>query len=150
TDYFGMLLRRYLNPAADLVYTQQDQDTIVADLRTRATTGQAPAAGTPSFAPGSFLPLDVVRVNADGSARAALSGQLRDRTYTGGSVVGSLISDLSAVINGFDFDIQPAADVDGIDHLRVWYPSRGVSRNDLALVYGSTVSALTRSVASSE
>jgi len=150
TDYFGMLLRRYLNPAADLVYTQTDQDTIVADLRTRGTTGQAPAAGTPSFAPGSFLPLDVVRVNSDGSARAALSGQLRDRTYTGGSVIGSLISDLSAVINGFDFDIQPAADVAGIDHLRVWFPSRGVSRTDLALVYGSTVSALTRSVASSE
>jgi hypothetical protein len=150
-DYLAVINRRYLTAAADLVYTQSDQDDIVANLLARATVVSSAAgvggAGAPvSFDPGSRLPVAVQRVNPDGSIRAAKSGQLRDRTYTGGSAIGQLVTDLAAVINGFDVDILPAANTDGHDWLRVWYPARGVGRSDHALVYGATVSALTRSV----
>jgi hypothetical protein len=150
-DYLAVINRRYLTGASDLVYTQRDQDDVVADLLARAmvvATASGPGgAGAPvSFDPGSRLPVALRLVNPDGSVRAAKSGQLRDRTYTGGSAIGGLITDLAAVINGYDVDISPAANTDGHDWLRVWYPSRGVARNDLALVYGATVSSLTRSV----
>jgi len=148
-DYSAVLARRYLNPKTDLVYTQLDQDSIVGDLLNRATSGQAPAAGTPSFAPGSALPISRALVGPDGATRSG-SGKLRDRTYTGGSSIGGLIGDLGDVDGGFDWDIQPYGGdaAGGRDLLRVWYPSRGVGRTDVALIYGATVSALTRNVQS--
>jgi hypothetical protein len=150
-DYLAVINRRYLTAAADLVYTQRDQDDIVLDLLYKAsqvwTAAGAGGAGAPvSFDPGSRLPVALQLVNPDGTARAAKSGQLRDRTYTGGSAIGGLITDLAAVIGGYDVDVLPAANTDGHDWLRVWYPARGQARSDLALVYGATVSALTRSV----
>jgi hypothetical protein len=151
-DYLAVINRRYLNPPTDLVYSQVDQDVIVADLLQRATFGQAPAGansnpggGPAGFQPGAYVPLQNQLQNPDGTNRSAWSGVLRDRTYTGGSSCGELITALGAVINGFDVDVLAAADVAGRDFLRVWYPARGVGRTDLALVYGSTVSALTRS-----
>lgn len=54
-DYLSMLDRRYLTAAADLVYTQTDQDDIVTDLVNRAIHVTA-ATGSPSFYPGSSLP----------------------------------------------------------------------------------------------
>jgi len=144
-DYLAMVNRRYVNALLPPTFTQVDQDNIVATLLGWATTGQVPIAGAPGFQPGNYLPLDLRRANPDGTNRPALSGVLRDRSYTGGSPIGQLVTDLGAVINGFDVDVTPAADADGIDHLRVWFPARGVGRTDLALVYGSTVSALTRS-----
>lgn len=153
-DHLGMINRRYLTGASDLVYTQRDQDDIVADLLARASV--VAAAGGTSFDPGSRLPVALKLVNPDGSTRSAKSGILRDRTYTGGSSIGQLITDLAAVIGAtadstaFDVDIQPAANTDGHDWLRVWYPARGVGRSDLALVYGATVASATRSVASAD
>lgn len=154
-DYLAVINRRYLTGAADLTYSQADQDNIVADLVARAvnvTTAAGPGGvgGGVNLSPGSRLPLQVKRVNPDGSARATNSGILRDRTYTGGSSIGELITNLSAVISGSPVDIQAAADTDGRDWLRVWYGDRGVGRTDLALVYGSTVSGLTRSANSAD
>jgi hypothetical protein len=148
-DYLAVMIRRFLTAGADLVYTATDQDDIVADLARRASAGMAAGNGT-TFAPGSQLPLAVSRVNPDGTARAAKSGQVRDRTYAGQTSIGQAITDLAAVINGFDVDVRPAADTDGLDYLRVFYPSRGVGRTDTPLVYGSSVAAFTRSVNSSE
>ena len=142
-DYLSMLDRRYLTAAADLVYTQTDQDDIVTDLVNRAIHVTA-ATGSPSFYPGSSLPLAVALVNPDGTIRSAKSGVKRDRTYTGGSSVGQLIGDLAAVIGGFDFDCQ--ANPNGPDWLRVFYGAQGVSRTDVVLAYGSTISAFTRTV----
>jgi hypothetical protein len=148
-DYLAMITRRYLTPAADLAYAQRDQDDLVADLVARATV-VATSTGV-SFDPGSRLPVAVQLVNPDGTIRAAKSGQLRDRTYTGGSSIGQLITDLAAVIGGFDVDVTSEANGPaGHDWLRVWYPARGVGRTDLALVYGSTVAALTRSANSAD
>jgi hypothetical protein len=153
-DHLGMINRRYLTGTTDLVYTQRDQDDIVADLLTRATV--VSSSGGTSFSPGSRLPVALKLVYPDGTTRAAKSGILRDRTYTGGSAIGQLITDLAAVIGAtadstaFDVDIQPAADTDGHDWLRVWYPGRGQARSDLALVYGATVAAATRTVASGD
>jgi hypothetical protein len=154
-DYLAVLNRRYLTGAADLVYTQRDQDDMVADLLARGTvvsTNAGPGGSGPpvSFDPGSRLPLAVRLVNPDGTTRATKSGVLRDRTYTGGSAIGQLVTDLAAVIGGFDVDIAPAADTDGHDWLRVWYGARGVGRTDLALVWGSTVAALTRTTNSAD
>jgi hypothetical protein len=149
-DYFAMVVRRYLTAVAGWSFTQTDQDDLVYQLLTRATTAMSTNGGT-MLTPGSVLPLVLALTNPDGTPRAAKSGQLRDRTYTGGSSFGQLITDLAAVINGFDFDVAPYASPDGgADLLRVWYPARGSGRTDTPLVYGSTVAGFTRSANSAD
>ena len=147
-DYLAMLDRRYLTAAADLVYAQTDQDDIVAGLLARALSVTA-AAGSPSFTPGSSLPLALALVNPDGTARAK-SGVKRDRTYTGGSSIGQLVHDLAAVRGGFDYDCAPTSATLGHDSLRVFYGAQGITRTDVVLAYGSTVSAFTRTVNSTD
>lgn len=145
-DYLAMLGRRYLTAPADVVFTQTDQDDIVALLLNGAINATSGDGGT-SFAPGSSLPLAIALVNPDGTPRAR-SGVLRDRTYKGGSSIGQLISDLAAVRGGFDFDCHPNAD--GPDQLRVFYGAQGVARTDLVLAYGSTVAGFSRTVNSTD
>lgn len=144
-DYLAILNRRYLTTAAaaGVAFAQVDQDDIVASLLSTART--IAATGGHSFSPGAWLALVAANVNPDGTARAAKSGQLRDRTYLGQQSIGEAITALAAVINGFDLDVQPAADTDGQDYLRLFYPSQGLSRTDVVLAYGSSVSSLTRS-----
>jgi len=148
-DYLAILTRRFLTPPAPLVYTQTDQDTLVADLVNRANTTTS-GNGATSFVPGSRLPLVVRQLNPDGTARAALSGQLRDRTYEGQTSIGQAITDLAGVINSYDVDVWSNAGADGYDWLRLWYPSRGVTRNDMVLQYGATVASFTRAVNSTD
>ena len=143
-DYLAMVNRRYLTNAADLVYTQRDQDDLAGDLLARAIT--VAGSGGTSYAPGSNLPLALELANPDGTLRSSKSGRLRDRTYSGQQAIGTAITELGAVIDGYDTDVRPAADTDGIDYLRIFYPSQGISRRDVPLVYGSSVSAFTRSV----
>jgi len=148
-DYLQILRGRFLTAPADLVYTQADQDAIVRDLVARAdnvTSGN----GATSFYPGSNLPLTVYAVNPDGTQRTADSGTKRDRTYTGQTSIGEAIVNLAACDGGYDLDVWPVSDTYGSDYLRIWFPSRGVSRTDVALAYGSTVSAFTRSVSVSD
>ena len=146
-DYLAMVNRRYLTGPADVIYSQWDQDDIAANLLAYATVSATAGAGAPSFFPGSSLPLAVALVNPDGTARGK-SGVLRDRTYTGGSSIGQLITDLGAVIGGYDVDVQ--ANPDGADRLRIFYGSQGETRTDVVLAYGSTVSAFTRSTNSAD
>jgi hypothetical protein len=139
-DYAALLSRRYLS--ATYTVTQRDQDDIANDLL--GPQGAGPAA----FFPGSYLPIRaIVKVNPDGSARPSLSGQLRDRTYLPGQIVYDALANLGKVINGFDWDVQPFSALG--DTLRVFFPYQGVARS-IPLVYGSSVSALTRSVNSAD
>jgi hypothetical protein len=140
-----MLSRRILNIETTM-FSQQDQDYIVSGLVTQLWFSSPPSgSGSVWFQPGDYLPIhDAHPVAPDGSGRAA-SGQLRDRTYYGSQNVGQAISDLAAVINGFDFAIAPLF-TDSYDMLLVYYPRQGVTRSDIGLVYGATVSGLTRTV----
>lgn len=146
-DYFAMLGRRVTTPQT-LTYTQYDQDSLVGALLSQAIAGTS-TSGAP-FTPGNFLPLSAVRRNPDGSNRNTLSGQLRDRSYAAGSVIGNQIDDLAHVINGFDYNVAPAGPAAAVDTLQIFYPAQGVARSDVALVYGANVSALTRTVSSSD
>lgn len=143
-DYFSMLSRRILTNPTPLNYGQTDQDDIVVDLVARALRPRTSAGGDP-FYPGSELPIAVALLNPDGSTRPR-SGQVRDRSYLGGSVIGTLIDDLANVINGFEYGMSYRSDLWGTDHLDLYYPARGETRDEPALVYGDTVAGLTRSV----
>jgi hypothetical protein len=143
-DYFAMLERRYVTSPIGVTYTQQDQDQIVAALYTLAMQGVTSSGQ--AMTPGATLPLTPQRVNPDGTNRSSNSGRLRDRTYEGNKAIGEAISELAAVADGFDFDVQASADVNGTDFLRIFYPSQGVTRSDLVLAYGSTVKTVERSV----
>jgi hypothetical protein len=139
-DYVAMLQRRILT--ATYTVTGRDQDLIAGDLLGLASSATTSAGA--SLSPASYLPMGLESV-APGGALRGLSGQLRDRTYYGSQNVGQAVDDLAKVLGGFDYDVQPSA-VDASDSLRVFYPAQGVTRADVALQYGSTVAALTRSV----
>ena len=146
-DYLKMLERRILT--GPWTFTQLDQDQIVAGWIAGASAITTSAGA--GFGAGSYLPLVAAPVNPDGSARVAPSGQLRDRAYLGNQKFDEALSNLAAVINGFDYDLAPygtpGADADAV---RVFYPYQGTQRFDMALVYGSSVSALTRTVNSGD
>jgi hypothetical protein len=144
-DYSALLWRRLLT--ATVTYTQIDQDTIVAGLLNRAVATSS-SSGT-SLTPGSYLPLTVYQRNPDGSARS-VSGQKRDRTYYPNSQIGQLFDDLSKVQGGFDWDVAPAYANPSYDGLRIFYPYQGVVRTAPALVYGSTVATVSRSINSGD
>jgi hypothetical protein len=137
-DYLAMLARRFTTSA--LTYTAVDQDTLVSNFLAQATPSR--------FLPASYLPLFVRLVDPAGAARSP-SGVLRDRTYSATSVVGELLANLAAVAGGFDYDVKPQTD-DDRDYLRVFYPYQGVLRPDVQLVYGSTVSTVSRTVDSAQ
>ena len=144
-DYLKMLERRLLT--APYAPTQTDQDVIVRDLVAYAST--VPTSGGQSFGAGAYLPLVAQPVNPDGAERVTPSGQLRDRAYLGNQKLDEALANLAAVINGFDYDLAPYGLGDA-DAVRVFYPYQGTQRFDMALVYGSTVSALTRTVNSGD
>jgi hypothetical protein len=148
-DYLAMLSRRYVTAPSGVTYTQQDQDTIAADLLARALRGTTSSGQ--NMTPGAQLQLAVQRVNPDGTPRTPLSGTLRDRTYEGSKSIGDALAELAAVVGGFDLDVLPAADSAGTDYLRIFYspagpPYQGRNRPDLALVYGGSVGSVSRSV----
>lgn len=152
-DYLALLGRRLLTQTQTI--TESDQDVIASNLVYWATDLAQSSSGV-SFYPGSSFPLVAFNYNPDGSQRNTGSGQLRDRTYTAGSVIGDLLSNLAAVVGGFDYDVRylnngtqsglPAT----FDILRIFYPRQGVTRSDLVLAYGANVAEVTRSVNSAD
>jgi hypothetical protein len=142
-DYLALLARRYITGPSGYGIVGTDQDTIAATL-VRLATGQV-ASGGPNLTPGSYLPVTTALVNPDGTARAA-AGILRDRTYAAGTEIGQALDELAKVAGGFDYDLSPRSDLAGFDTVRLFYPAQGVNRTGLALVYGSTVSTVQRSV----
>ena len=138
-SYLKMLERRLLT--GPWSFTQLEQDTVVTFLLAVASS-MSSSGGTP-FGAGSYLPMVGVPVNPDGSPREVLSGQLRDRSYLGNQLLSEALANLAAVLGGFDYDLDPYGTGEA-DAVRIFYPYQGVQRFDMALVYGSTVSALTR------
>lgn len=171
TDYLAMMGRRIFTTSPTL--TQTDQDTLVSQFVNLSVNPQtslgAGGIGPPvTFQPGGYLPIMPQIVNPDGTQRSALSGVLRDRNYVAGADMLTSLDDLSKVIGGFDYDIiptqlagilglppggmpgWPAGPTSSRDRLRIFYPYQGVQRFDVPLVYGSTISAFTRTVASGD
>jgi hypothetical protein len=147
-DYFGMLSRRFVT--STLTYAQVDQDGIVADLLSHSRNVVS-TAGT-SFVPGSYLPLYPLAVAGDGEVRGP-STQLRDRTYLGSQQIDTALTDLAAVIGGFDFDVVPGwrySHQPQFDYMRVFYPSEGQDRTDPVLQYGASIAKITRTVTSTD
>jgi hypothetical protein len=146
-DYLALVGRRFYTNATAVVFSATDQDTIAAAI-VAAAGARSSTSGT-NFAPGSYLPLSVQLVDASGATRAP-SGQVRDRAFTGQSSMGDMLDQLAKVINGFDYDCWPRSDLFGVDVIRIFYPYQGVQRTYPQLVWGSTVSNLTRTVDSSD
>jgi microcystin-dependent protein len=141
-DYLKMLERRLLTNS--LYAEQVDQDSLVLTFVDRAK--RATSSSGISFSPGSYLPVEAVLLAPDGSPRGS-SGILRDRNYPASSNVAELLDNLANCIGGFDYDLIPGPAAPGVtpyDQLRIFYPYKGVVR-DNPLVYGVTVSGLTRS-----
>jgi hypothetical protein len=148
-DYLAMLARRFWTGASPFVWTQFDQDTIASGIISQASS-ITDSSGATSFAPGSFLPLVVALVDPAGNNRG-LSGQLRDRTYQGQTSKLDGLNGLATVVNGFDYDCQPLGSGDGsADVVSIYYPYQGILRTRPQLVYGVTVSALTRTFNSTD
>ena len=155
-DYLAMLTRRYITSTYS--QTQDDQDNVVRDLLSLASGALTSTDGTTHFAPGSTLPLGTWNVNPDGSRRNTLSSAstppapLRDRTYYGGQEVGAAVDDLAKVLSGFEYDVLPFNPPwsQTADALRIFYPAQGIARPDVALVYGSNVATVTRTVSSQD
>lgn len=147
-DYLSVMDRRIVTAPAGLSYVQREQDALVLDLMTKASAISS-GSGT-SFDPGDNLRFSFGAVNPDGSSRTlGNTGTLRDRTYEPGKSLGEAIADLSNDRGGFDYDVD-AEMFPGNSRLRVFYPVQGIPRDDVALIYGGTVSALTRTVASTD
>jgi len=163
-DYLALLSRRYLTWSTPGVYTQTDQDQIVAGLVTFGVSSARTTNGT-TLTPGSYMPISMSYCNPDGSSRGN-SGQLRDRSYLGGQEILEAIDNLAnslppgplpGQVNSFDYDMYPVSPgftSYGACYLRLFYPNQGVTRTDLALVYGARgiggLAGLTRTVNSSD
>jgi hypothetical protein len=124
-DYQGLTSRRFL--LRERVYTQVDQADIVWDLIQEAQERPLP--------PNPANTLYLTRGNAP-------AGRPRDRTYEPGASIGELIRDLSEVIDGFEWKVDPERRV------QVGYPRLGQVRH-LALDFGGFLNSLTRSIDSS-
>jgi hypothetical protein len=141
-DYLAMMSRRMLT--APLNYTQTDQDTLASFLVMNAS--DVHSSGTAyNFGPGNYLPIGPAPVTPAGANRGP-SGVLRDRKFTAQTNNLEALDALAKVINGFDYDLWPRSDLYGFDYVRIFYPYQGVQRTSPQLMYGSTVSALTRTV----
>jgi hypothetical protein len=154
-DYLALLARRYITNPAGVTWTSLDQDVLVTNLL-NAATGATTGAGA-SLSPGSLFPLSWSMVNPGGYSRSA-SGQIVTRTYQAGQSIGQAIDELAkcGTPGGFDYAVIPnpgnygngwAAMADGF---QIYYPSQGVTRTDVALVYGANVAKVQRQITSDD
>jgi hypothetical protein len=162
TDYLLALSRRILwatwstpgYPAGG-----EDQDQLVVDLLTLATSSAQTSSGT-AFGAGAYVPLSVYRANPDGTARAAPSGNSVIRSYLGNQIVFDALDQLAKCLGGFDYDVLPLGGAAmgtaaTSDQLRIFYagpsgPQQGVVRANPVLAYGSSVSKVQRQVTSAD
>lgn len=149
-DYLSVMDRRFVTNPAGLTYTQVQQDSLVFNLMTAASSITPSAGGAGTFDPGDNLGLTILYKNPDGTSRTSGTPSiLRDRTYEPGKSLGEAVNDMSDDISGFDYSISHEM-FPGYDCLEIWYPNQGTARDDVTLLYGGTVRALTRSVAATD
>jgi hypothetical protein len=146
SDYRAMLGRRIMNGPTN--YMQQDQALIFQGFVGNLLSS--------SFGPFTLGLLWRGVYNPDGTYLGATTGVLRDRSYTGAEKTLDMLDNLSQVINGFDWGIEPYDPTNTADplpypsgSLYLWYPQRGIVRSFVA-EYGATVSNLTRTVNSTD
>ena len=60
------------------------------------------------------------------------------------------IDKLATVSNGFDYDVWPGRSAQSLDAVRIFYPYQGVLRTRPQLMYGTTISTLTRNFNSAD
>jgi len=117
--YKSVLDRRIIFPDSTLTFTGVDQEQIgwqlIADTQARSDLGITRGVGQST-------------------------GVLRDRTYEAGKTVGSAIDDLSQVIGGFEWDIEPDLSY------KVYYPQRGSTDPTFLLEFGGALTSMKRSV----
>jgi hypothetical protein len=125
-DYREILQRRLLFEGDTLSYTATDQSAIAWAL----------IGSTQSKAGGN---LHIIR------GAGQTTGVIRDRTaYEAGASVGTCLDQLSQVIDGFDYDLNPSSTSLNLS-FDLYYPSRGVDRS-VVLDYGGRVVSFTRQV----
>lgn len=123
-DYRAILSRRILYSTSTLTYTGQDQALIAWNLLQATQT----------------------RTGGDlGISRGIgqVTGIVRDRTYEAGDKIGEQLQALSEVIDGFDWDINPAGE--SAQTLDIYYPQRGTDRG-VVLEYGGLVDKVQRQI----
>lgn len=146
-SYLAMLERRVITYPRS--FAQADQDDIAGALVEYGAKNVSTTDQTVSFQPGSYLPLAVLLVDPDGRQRFVKSGKLRDRSYVGQELVSEMLDNLANVLDGFCYDVVPGTQYTEAwpdDQLRIFFPTQGMPRDDVVLEYGSSVSALSRSV----
>lgn len=151
-DYLSMLSRRFWTGGLAGGWANMDQDVMVDNIVATGVNMTA-ANNTTSFLPGAFLPLLTGPIAPDGSPRAyssTLGAPLRTRIFAAQSTMLESIANLAACQYGFDYDCKPGGASAWYDLIRIFYPSQGVQRSSPQLVYGSTVSALSRSFNSAD
>jgi hypothetical protein len=123
-DYRGLLSRRILWETASVTYTGVDQWSILWDLITRT---QALPGGNLGLSQGIGFPF---------------AGITRDRVFDPGKKLGEAITELGAILDGFDWEIDAGLRVN------VWRPRRGTQKDFVAHYApgGGTVTKLARSV----
>jgi hypothetical protein len=123
-DYRGMLHRRILwEPrlyGAPVPEASVDQTDIAWDL---INYTQALPNGDLGITRGSSTP----------------TGRTRDREYEAGQVIGSLLDNLSDVIDGFDYEVSPEK------VFNLYYPERGTEKN-FPLILGGNIQEVIRTV----
>lgn len=124
-DYRAVLERRILYSTDTLTYAGVDQADLAWQLLQQTQ-------GNPGGA------LGISKGFADGS-----SGITRDRTYEAGDSIGQRIQELSEVLDGFDWDIEPESASSLL--LNVWYPERGSDRG-VVLILGGLAASVQREV----
>lgn len=129
-DYRAILNNRRLYSTSQLTWTATDQAEIAWGLlqQTQTRTGGA---------------LGIVK----GWTGTVPTGTIRDRTYEASDSIGERITELSQVIDGFDWDVTPTDSV-GLN-LGLWYPQRGTNRGVVA-EFGGLVSKVRREVNTSD
>jgi hypothetical protein len=146
-DYLASLGNRFFE--STFHWPGFDQDTIAAGIVTQAAN--MIIGGDTRTIPSGFLPMWPMLVDPGGVIRTTQSGQIYDITHVGSTFYLDALTKLALQsdatgVGGFDFDIVPFGLNGSLDAVRIFYPYQGVQRDNPALIYGSTISALTRTV----
>lgn len=124
-DYREVLNRRRLYSTDQLTYTTADQAFIAWNM---INITQTKTGGNMGITRGT----------------GQTTGKTRDRTYLAGDSIGERIQELSEVLDGFDWDIEPSGP--SALEFNIYYPQRGQNNNVTLEWGGEAVQTLERTV----